>query len=94
MSLGADRKQDTINFMSSSYDEIDDENFDKMMQEFVETDRKILDLGVRIFVDKIIADRSQAAAAQDDFALYVLGRISPAFDFWDKKLIWEVHEPS
>lgn len=75
-------------------EEINERNLDDVICQFVEIPRGIPDIGMRNFESEISPDVNKTIRAQSMFALYVLGKMTPTFDFWEKTKGWDVHDPS
>jgi len=80
---------------SSRLDAVTEGTLDAVIQNFVEFRRDIPDVGMRTFeYDTSVNDDDEMFRAQNMFALYVLGKVTPGFNFWEGRRVWESHGPS
>ena len=75
-------------------EEITEQNLDTVIYQFAEIPRNMPDIGMRNFESEVSPDLQGTVRAQSLFALYVLGKMTPTFDFWDRKKGGDVHDPS
>jgi len=82
--------------LSSSlpFEQITETNLDGIVQQFVELHREIPDPGMRNFENEFCQDTHKMVREQSLFALYVLGKMAPVFDFWTREKSWEVYDPN
>jgi hypothetical protein len=83
-----------ISSSSLSAEEITEDNLDVVIHQFANLRRDIPDIGMRNFESETSPDMDDNIRAQSMFALYVLGKMTPTFDFWARSKRWEVHDPS
>jgi len=86
--------EDMIMSSSISFEEVTEKTLDKIIYQFVDLPRDIPDIGMRNFESELGPDINATVQAQSMFALYVLGKMTPTFDFWSREKKWDVHDPS
>tara|TARA_Y100000034_G_C6904889_1_gene419569 strand:- start:2730 stop:3029 length:300 start_codon:yes stop_codon:yes gene_type:complete len=79
---------------SINYEEVTEKTLDKIVFQFVDLSRDIPDAGMRNFESEVSTDANETMRAQSMFALYVLGKMTPTFDLWQREKSWVVHDPS
>ncbi len=75
-------------------EEITEKTLDRVVYQFVGLSRDIPDIGMRNFESELGSDIDTNTQAQSMFALYVLGKMTPTFDFWAREKKWDIHDPS
>jgi len=84
--------------LSSSHmmpvDELTENSLDSFVRQFIYAKRTVPDIGMTNFKFEVAMNETTATQAQSKFALYVLGKMSPSYDCWDRVTRWEPHEPN
>ena len=76
-------------------EEVTDQNLNEMLYGFLDFDREFPDVAIRTFKQTHSHGTiKQKMESQSLFALYVLGKTVPTFDFWNREAGWETHESS
>jgi len=78
---------------NTGFEEVTEKNLNETLYEFLDLDRDIPDAAIRTFKQAhSLGSVKQKMDSQSMFALYVLGKTAPTFDFWNREAGWETYE--
>tara|TARA_R110000803_G_scaffold73360_3_gene137194 strand:+ start:360 stop:662 length:303 start_codon:yes stop_codon:yes gene_type:complete len=75
------------------FEEVTEQNLNETIYQFLDFDRIIPDVAIKTFNQTHSRGTiKQKMEAQSLFALYILGKTAPTFDFWNREAGWETYE--